>query len=1073
MPFERYLADDHAIDNQDHRHAYDDADCHYAHGQHLYLPETTAHYNHHHAHAVQLQIPQFMLNGPPILAPGGGAEVLPAGLLDSGTGSFGSSWFANNGFAPLRSALISRQITSGSVPDSSSIVYHTFPPDGSQRLPSNYPPRFTASVDPRQQPLPEPPPSLKLTTAYISKLATSPSSIGSSNTTSYAFSNALVPDPIPSLSVTVPSTLGLPVYSASGFDVISILSRVVNRLNPTVQLGPVDLSCSFVIVDVRRYDCPIVYASPTFCHLTGYSEQEVLGRNCRFLQSPTGNVAKGEPRRFASPEAVSHMRKLLSSSKECQTTLVNYRKGGQAFINLVTVIPLRGGVHNMPEEADEVAYHIGFQVDLTEQPNRILDKLRDGSYCVNNGSWGTTSVASNAGLRDMSHGLSQLTRAQNMTNIGPKGGRHGQMMSIAVSKDLRNLIADTTFTDSVSISTRTNMSGSTGASSGAAEQGSNATTPLTMLITPPPSSTSMNRMSASGNTPTAGSIPVSVSPALSLLLLEFLPDFLLVLSLKGAFLYVAPSVRLVLGYEPQELVGRSISDVCHPADLVPLMRELKEGSVSGLGIPGTSDVGSSTGAASNLLPKSVDLLFRALPKASPSSEAQDTSAELDDFHHSQLSSVSASQSPLSSETLCSNDSSNGTTPPYVWLECRGRLHVEPGKGRKAIILSGRARWMPVVRWGSIDKTGGVGSVRCQREDTQSGSRKTTGSRLSETSPGEAAGGGSMDPLEFWALLSSQGTFLVASASVRDVLGWGTSEVIGRSVWAMVRDSRTCSMRERVEAELAKLDTPEVKSMVDPPPTVVTTSLVHKESHVVPVRLVFYRTPRSHKYAPPLTSSPGVTSTPLIHPLNNPLCPIVCQATVLRNTEYPSSNNIDTRFGPSSGHAPSQVQIQKDIGDDTDESGFFMHHSDASLFGELETGRGSSWQYELQQLKFANQRLHEELNALEGARASSGALAVSSSNTIGTGHTGTVPLGQPCSSSPSTAAIPIPQLPQTQLHYTPLMHSILSTSLSPLHPPNSLHDQDPPSSEWSSLAGANGQGPNPLKRSWRSEDGPMA
>jgi hypothetical protein len=40
-----------------------------------------------------------MYNGPPILAPGGGAEVLPAGLLDS-PGSFASSWFANNGFAP-------------------------------------------------------------------------------------------------------------------------------------------------------------------------------------------------------------------------------------------------------------------------------------------------------------------------------------------------------------------------------------------------------------------------------------------------------------------------------------------------------------------------------------------------------------------------------------------------------------------------------------------------------------------------------------------------------------------------------------------------------------------------------------------------------------------------------------------------------------------------------------------------------------------------------------------------------------------------------------------------------------
>jgi PAS domain-containing protein len=575
-------------------------------------------------------------------------------------------------------------------------------------------------VDLRQQSLPEPSSSLELSTNYIPDLVLPPS-VGSSKP-SYALTNAL-PSDRPSLPLTAPSGLGLPVYSASGFDVLSILSRVVNRPNPTIQLGPVDLSCSFVIVDVRRYDCPIVYASPTFCHLTGYGEQEVLGRNCRFLQSPTGNVAKGEPRRFASPEAVSYMRKLLSSSKECQTTLINYRRGGQAFINLVTVIPLRGGVHNTPEEADEVAYHIGFQVNLTEQPTRILDKLRDGSFHSANSSWGTGNLASNGGLSGISHSIAQLAQAQNMTNIGLKGGKHGQMMSIAVSKELRNLFADPTFTDSVPISTGTNMSGPTGVSSASTDQGSNATTPLTMFVTPP-SNTSMNRMSASGNT-MAGSIPVSLSPSLSLLLLEYLPDFMLVLSLKGAFLYVAPSVRLVLGYEPQDLVGRGISDVCHPADLVPLMRELKEGSVS------AGDVGSSTGAASHLLPKSVDLLFRALPKASalsPLRESQDTSAVQDDSRPSQSSSAStsASQSPSSSGTLCSNDPSDGTAPPYVWLECRGRLHVEPGKGRKAIILSGRARWMPVVRRGSIDKAGGIGNIQCQGEDIHGGSRMTAG-----------------------------------------------------------------------------------------------------------------------------------------------------------------------------------------------------------------------------------------------------------------------------------------------------------------------------------------------------------
>lgn len=50
------------------------------------------------SNSVQFQIPQFMLNGPPTLAPGGGAEVLPAGMFNS-PGGMASTWLSNNGFS--------------------------------------------------------------------------------------------------------------------------------------------------------------------------------------------------------------------------------------------------------------------------------------------------------------------------------------------------------------------------------------------------------------------------------------------------------------------------------------------------------------------------------------------------------------------------------------------------------------------------------------------------------------------------------------------------------------------------------------------------------------------------------------------------------------------------------------------------------------------------------------------------------------------------------------------------------------------------------------------------------------
>ena len=77
---------------------------------------------------------------------------------------------------------------------------------------------------------------------------------------------------------------------------MSILARVATRSHPKIILGPVDLTCSFVVVDVRRFDRLIVYAFPSFYQVTEYKDHDVIGRNCRFLQSPDGNVRKAEDR---------------------------------------------------------------------------------------------------------------------------------------------------------------------------------------------------------------------------------------------------------------------------------------------------------------------------------------------------------------------------------------------------------------------------------------------------------------------------------------------------------------------------------------------------------------------------------------------------------------------------------------------------------------------------------------------------------------------------------------------------------------------------------------------------------
>lgn len=119
------------------------------------------------------------------------------------------------------------------------------------------------------------------------------------------------------------------LYSSSGFDMATILAKVVSRPNPQINIGPVDMSCSFLVTDARQYDFPIVYVSPTFEKLTSYTSNEILGRNCRFLQAPDGHVSMGSRRRYTDNNAVYHIKTHMLQGKESQASLINYRKGGQ------------------------------------------------------------------------------------------------------------------------------------------------------------------------------------------------------------------------------------------------------------------------------------------------------------------------------------------------------------------------------------------------------------------------------------------------------------------------------------------------------------------------------------------------------------------------------------------------------------------------------------------------------------------------------------------------------------------------------------------------------------------------
>ncbi|CAJ1964646.1 unnamed protein product [Cylindrotheca closterium] len=107
---------------------------------------------------------------------------------------------------------------------------------------------------------------------------------------------------------------------------------------------------SFVITDPSLQDHPIVFASDEFLKLTGYSREEVLGRNCRFLQGVD-----------TCPSKVQDIRKGISAGSDVSVTLLNYTSDGTPFWNQLFIAALR-------DAQDDIVNFIGVMVKVTS-PN--------------------------------------------------------------------------------------------------------------------------------------------------------------------------------------------------------------------------------------------------------------------------------------------------------------------------------------------------------------------------------------------------------------------------------------------------------------------------------------------------------------------------------------------------------------------------------------------------------------------------------------------------------------------------------------------------------------------------------
>ena len=101
--------------------------------------------------------------------------------------------------------------------------------------------------------------------------------------------------------------------------------------------------------DPDQEDNPIVYVNEAFEFITGYSREETVGRNCRFLQNEDRDQ-----------EGIERIREAMRETKSVTVTLRNYTKDGTLFYNQFTIRPLF-------DKEGKLIYYLGIQYDVTNQ----------------------------------------------------------------------------------------------------------------------------------------------------------------------------------------------------------------------------------------------------------------------------------------------------------------------------------------------------------------------------------------------------------------------------------------------------------------------------------------------------------------------------------------------------------------------------------------------------------------------------------------------------------------------------------------------------------------------------------
>ena len=171
--------------------------------------------------------------------------------------------------------------------------------------------------------------------------------------------------------------VSLPTDSSATFEGVLVVLRLVGQPNrlPSQHISRnlllkaiASANSSIVVADMLQADKPLSYVNQGFLDISGYEASEVLGRNCRFLQS----VGDRDPESDGeNHESLEQIRKAIAAEEKVSVTLKNYRKDGTAFYNELHLTPVY--------EHGRLAAYVGVQNDVTRRvrsQRQLLERER-------------------------------------------------------------------------------------------------------------------------------------------------------------------------------------------------------------------------------------------------------------------------------------------------------------------------------------------------------------------------------------------------------------------------------------------------------------------------------------------------------------------------------------------------------------------------------------------------------------------------------------------------------------------------------------------------------------------------